>query len=101
MSAVLKGVQNVIDDSRIVRLESDVKHLQSDVTEMKGDLKELRTEFSTFKGDVAKQSLEITKELGSLRVSIESSKLWMLITGGALILSVWGAAVTLEHTLKP
>jgi len=82
------------DDSRIVKLESDVHHLQSDVTEIKGDLKSLKTEFLTFKAEVA-------KEFGSIRTSIERAKLWMVVTGFGTILSVWGAALALARFLRP
>ena len=82
------------DDSRIVKLESDVHHLQSDVTEIKGDLKSLKIEFLTFKAEVA-------KEFGSIRTSIERAKLWMVVTGVGTILSVWGAALALARFLRP
>lgn len=62
------------DDNRVVRLESDVQHLQSDVTEIKGDLKSLKAEFLSFKAEVA-------KEFGSIRTSMERTKLWMVVTG--------------------
>ena len=82
------------DDSRIVKLESDVHHLQSDVTEIKGDVKSLKTEFLTFKAEVA-------KEFRSIRTSIERAKLWMVVTGIGTILSVWGAALALARFLRP
>jgi len=82
------------DDNRIVKLESDVQHLQSDVTEIKGDIKSLKTEFLTFKAEVA-------KEFGSVRTSIERTKLWMVVTGVGTILSVWGAALALARFLRP
>jgi hypothetical protein len=82
------------DDNRIVKLESDVHHLQFDVTEIKGDLKSLKTEFLTFKAEVA-------KEFGSIRASIERAKLWMVVTGVGTILSVWGAALALARFLRP
>jgi len=82
------------DDSRIVKLESDVHHLQSDVTEIKGDLKSLKTEFLTFKAELA-------KEFELIRTSIEGWKLWIVITGIGTNLSVWGAALALARFLRP
>jgi predicted RNase H-like nuclease (RuvC/YqgF family) len=89
------------DDHRIVKFESDVRHLQSDVTEIKEDVKflramieALRSEFLTFKAEVA-------KEFGSIRTSIERAKLWMVVTGVGTILSVWGAALALARFLRP
>jgi hypothetical protein len=41
------------------------------------------------------------RELGSIRTSIERAKLWMVVTGVATILSVWGAALALARFLKP
>jgi predicted RNase H-like nuclease (RuvC/YqgF family) len=103
------------DDNRIVKLESDVHHLQSDVTEIKEDVKSLRTliealrsEFLTFKAEVAKEFGSVTKEFGSVawefgmvRASIERAKLWMVVTGVGMILSVWGAALALARFLRP
>ena len=82
------------DGNRIVKLESDVYHLQSDVTEIKGNLKSLETGFLTFKAEVA-------KEFGLIRISIERTKLWMVVTGVGTILSVWGAALALARFLRP
>jgi hypothetical protein len=96
-----------------------VQHLQSDVTEIKSEVKSLRNafdssrvEFLSFRTEVAKEFLsfktEVAKEFGSVRTSIESlrtaierAKLWMVVTGAGMILSVWGAAVALARFLKP
>ena len=87
--------------SDMVKLKSDVGHLQSDMTELKGEVKsvrggldDLRVQFHSFKTDVA-------KEFGSVRAAIERTKLWMIATGGGIILSVLGAAVALARFLKP
>jgi hypothetical protein len=61
------------DEGRLGKLESDVRHLQADVTEIKRESKPRR---------------------GAL-------DLWMLVTGVATILSVWGAALALARFLKP
>jgi len=82
------------DDSRLVKLESDVRHLQSDMTEVKGDVKFLKTELLTIKAEVA-------REFGSIRTSLERAKLWMVMTGVGMILSVWGAALGLARFLRP
>ena len=58
---------------RIEQLESDVRHLQADMTEIKGKIK-------------SRQS---------------ALDLWVLVTGVATILSVWGAALALARFLKP
>ena len=89
------------NDPQIVKLESDVQHLQSHVTDLRADVKSLwtavdslKTEFLSFKADVA-------REFGSLKTSIERAKLWMVVTGAGTILSVWGAALALARFLKP
>ena len=89
------------DDSRVVKLEAGVQHLQSDVTEIKSEVKSLRdvvdllrTQFLSFKAEVA-------TEFGSVKTSIERAKLWGLVTGVGIILSVWGAALALARFLKP
>jgi len=95
----------MIDESRIVKLESDVHHLQSDVTEIKADIKSLRAEFQTQFGTLKTEFLtfkaEVAKEFGSIRTSIERAKLWMVVTGIGTILSVWGAALALARFLRP
>jgi predicted RNase H-like nuclease (RuvC/YqgF family) len=96
------------DDSRIVKLESDVHHLQADATEIKEDVKflravieALRSEFQTFKAEVAREFGSVAKEFGLVRASIERAKLWMVATGVGTILSVWGAALALARFLRP
>ena len=96
------------DEGRMGKLESDVRHLQADVTEIKGEVKSLRgavdllrTEFLSFKTEVAKEFGSVRAAIESLRTDIERSKLWMLVTGAGMILSVWGAAVALARFLKP
>ena len=69
------------DDSRIVKLESDVHHLQSDVTEIKGDVKSLKMEIQTLKTEFLTFKAEVAKEFGSIRASIERAKLWMVVRG--------------------
>ena len=89
------------DDNRVVRLESDVQHLQSDVTEIKGDIKSLKAEFLSLKTEFLSFKAEVAKEFGSIRTSIERTKLWMVVTGLGTILSVWGAALALARFLRP
>jgi hypothetical protein len=110
-------------DPHIVKLESGVQHLQSDVTEIKADIKSLwaavealMREFLSFKADVERQfgsvrtSMErdfgsvrtaVERDFGQVRAAIERAKLWMLVTGVGTILSIWGAAFALGRFLKP
>ena len=94
MNARATHVRAMTDESRIGKLESNVQHLQADVTEIKGEVRSLRDAFESFKTEVA-------KEFGSVRTAIERAKLWMVVTGAGMILSVWGAAVALARFLKP
>ena len=61
------------DECRIRKLESDVWQLQSDMTDIKRKVKSLPDIFDV----------------------------WMLVTGVAMILSVWVAALWLARFLKP
>jgi hypothetical protein len=74
-SRVLNGKQTefYVPMWRIGQLESDVRHRQADMTEIKGKIK-------------SRQS---------------ALDLWVLVTGVATILSVWGAALALARFLKP
>ena len=100
------------DDSQVVKLEAGVQHLQSDITEVKSEVKSLRdvvdllrTQFLSFKAEVATEfgsvKTEVAMEFGSVKTSIERAKLWGLVTGVGIILSVWGAALALARFLKP
>jgi len=91
----------MIDEVRFGKLESDVQHLQSDVTEIKSEVKSLRNAFDSLKTEFLSFKTEVAKEFGSVRTTIERAKLWMIVTGAGMILSVWGAAVALARFLKP
>jgi hypothetical protein len=111
--------RTMADDSQVVKLEAGVQHLQSDVTEVKSEVKSLRdvvdllrTQFLSFKAEVATEfgsvKAAVATEFGSVKTSIESvrtsierAKLWGLVTGVGIILSVWGAALALARFLKP
>jgi hypothetical protein len=87
-------------DNRLVKLESDIQHLQSDVTEIKSDVKSLRDVVDLLKTQFLSFKAEVATEFGSVKASIERAKLWMVVTGVGMILSVWGAALTLARFLK-
>lgn len=94
-------------DNRLVKLESDVQHLQSDVTEIKSDGKSLRdvvdllkTQLLSFKAEVGTEFGSVKVSIEALRTAIERAKLWMVVTGVGMILSVWGAALTLARFIK-
>ena len=61
----------------------------------------LKTQFLTFKAEVAAEFGSVKTSIESVRTSIERAKLWMVVTGVATILSVWGAALVLARFLKP
>jgi hypothetical protein len=97
------GVENrMVAEDRTARLESDVDEIKGDVKVLSARLNEsivlnarefgsLRAEmekgFGTLRMEIEKNRTETEKSLGSLRTSIESAKLWMLVTGvGSVIL---------------
>jgi hypothetical protein len=61
---------------------------------VRASIEELRT-------GMAKEFGGVAKEFGAVRTEIERGKVWMLVTGVAMILSVWGAALALARFLKP
>ena len=108
MKARVVAERTMADDSRVVKLEANVQHLQSDVTEIKSEVKSLRdvvellkTQFLSFKAEVATEFGSVKTSIESVRTSIERAKLWGLVTGVGIILSVWGAALALARFLKP
>ena len=50
---------------------------------------------------MAKEFGSVEASIESLRTAIERAKLWMVVTGAGMILSVWGAALALARFLKP
>lgn len=95
----------MVDESRIAKLEADVHHLQADSIELKSAFESLRDAFESFKAEISRElalfKVDVAKEFGSIRASIERAKLWMVVTGVGTILSVWGAALALARFLKP
>jgi hypothetical protein len=85
-------------EDRMMRLELDVGELKLDVGELKSDLKTLNarvnewiiksaTEFGSLRTELEKSRADTEKGFGALKASIESAKLWMLVTGvGSVIL---------------
>ena len=101
MKARVVAERAMVDDSRVVKLEAGVQHLQSDVTEIKSEVKLLRDVVDLLKRQFLSFKAEVATEFGSVKTSIERAKLWMLVTGVGIILSVWGAALALARFLKP
>jgi hypothetical protein len=101
MNARITHERIMTDNSRLTKLEADLQHLQSGVTEIKGEVRSIRGAFELLKGEFLSFKAEAAKEFGSVRTSIERTKLWMLVTGVGTIVSVWGAAVALARFLKP
>jgi hypothetical protein len=58
-------------------------------------------EFGSVRTSIEELRTSMAKEFGLIRTEIERGKLWMLVTGGAMVLSVWGAALALARFLKP
>ena len=85
------------DEVGFGKFELDVRHLQTDMADVKGEVKSLRnvSEYLRTEIGLVKASIE------SLRTAIARWKLWIVVTGAATILSVWGAAVALARFLKP
>jgi len=109
------------DDHRIVKLVSDVSHLQSDVTEIKSDVKSLtgavevlKTEFYSFRTEVAKEFGALRAEMAtrfgivdtrieSLKTALEQTKRWVLVSGLSAIaslLTMLAALAGLGRSLK-
>ena len=101
MNAVIVRERVMSEDSRILKLETDAVHLQSDVSETKSTLKWLCEAFTSFKIEVTKEFGEVKTSIESLRTSIESTKLWRVVTGLGTILSMLVAALALARLLKP
>ena len=115
MNALMKKEDPMSVEERLASLESDVKYLRKDVTDLQQHIQsldngiqnfrtEVTKEFGAVRTEAANQRADMNKEFGAVRVSIESlktsietSKLWMLVTGVGVIMST---VVTLAHALK-
>lgn len=71
MNAQMSREQPMSDDSRIVKLETQMGHVQSDVTELKGDVKWLVRELGSFRTEVATRFGTVDTRLESVNTSIE------------------------------
>ncbi len=87
-------------EERVARLESDVSFIRADIADIKADMRGLRGEVNSLKTDVYEFKTEVAKEFGRVRASIESLKLWMILTGIGSMASVAGLALTLARLLK-
>ncbi len=101
VSAVV-AVEGSMAEDRMTRLESDVGELKGDVKVLNarvgewiiasakesGDLRaDVERGFGWLRAEMEKGRVDTEKSLGTLRTSIESAKLWMLVTGvGSVIL---------------
>ena len=101
MNARVVAERTMTVESQVVKLEASVEHLQSDVTEIKRDGKSLRDTVDLLKTQFLSFKAEVAAEFGSVKTSIERTKLWMVVTGVGTILSVWAAALALARFLKP
>ncbi|MFL6600870.1 MAG: hypothetical protein ACJ8R9_06015 [Steroidobacteraceae bacterium] len=109
MNAVVAAENSMVAEDRIARLESDVGELKGDVKSLNARVTEsiianakefgglkiemekgfgmLRTEIEMLRTETEKSRADTEKGFGSLNTSIESAKLWMLVTGvGSVIL---------------
>ncbi len=96
------AVERTMTEDRMMRLESDVGELKGDVEVLNarvgewiiasakesGDLRaDVERGFGWLRAEMEKGRVDTEKSLGTLRTSIESAKLWMLVTGvGSVIL---------------
>ena len=84
MNAVMAGERSMAAEDRIAGLESDVCELKGDVKALGARVNESiianAKEFGSLRA-------EMEKGFGTLKTSMESAKLWMLVTGvGSVIL---------------
>jgi outer membrane murein-binding lipoprotein Lpp len=91
---------DVVEESRISRLESDVSHMRGDIADLKTDVREMRKDIGVLKGDVAglrgemqagdaALRLDMQKGFGELDKKLERTSLgdriWMLITAAGIL----------------
>jgi hypothetical protein len=102
VNAVVAAENSMMAEDRIVRLESDVGEPKGDVKTLNarvsesiianakefGGLKtQMEKEFGALRTEFERNRADAEKGFGSLKTSIESAKLWMLVTGvGSVIL---------------
>jgi hypothetical protein len=87
MSAVLED--EVMDEARLGRLESDVAHIRSDISDLKADGRQIRSELGSLNARVAalQDEMHVSDEKlrhQMMRTSL-SQKIWMLSIAGTLL----------------
>jgi septal ring factor EnvC (AmiA/AmiB activator) len=84
-------------------LSAEISAIKADLATFKVQSAEttaIKADLSTFKVQMAAFQTDMAKEFGSVRVQLETNKLWMLVTGVATIVSMITAAATLVRVLK-
>jgi predicted RNase H-like nuclease (RuvC/YqgF family) len=71
MSAVLE--EEVMEETRLARLESDVAHIKSDISDAKTDIREIRSELGSLNAGVAALRDEMHVSVGELRNETRTS----------------------------
>jgi predicted nucleic acid-binding Zn-ribbon protein len=91
-------------EERLAGLESEVKHVRDDITDLKRGVRSLEKQVQEFRGDLHSFRTDVAKEFAAVKVSIDSLKtlveranIWMLMTGGGVLLSTF---ITVGHALK-
>ncbi|HWM68669.1 MAG TPA: hypothetical protein VNO35_18915 [Steroidobacteraceae bacterium] len=83
MEAVLED--DVVEESRVARLESDVAHIQRDIADMKVDIREGRKEQGSLKAEIASLRDEMHVGFGNVQRELLSTRIWMFSLVGALL----------------
>jgi hypothetical protein len=91
VNAVVAAENSMVAEDRMATLESDVGELKGDVKTLNARVSESiianAREFGGLRTEIEKNRADTEQGLGSLKTSIESAKLWMLVTGvGSVIL---------------
>jgi hypothetical protein len=97
MNAHLTQEKPMSEDSRIVKLETQVAHIQSDMTELKGEVRALAKEFSSFRAEVAARFGEVAARFGAVDASIERAIRWLMGVGVTALVTMLGMV---GHALK-
>ena len=63
---------------QVAVLRTDVHHIQSDVTDIKADLRLTNQRIESFREETAQKFDSVRKEIGEVKDSLASAKIWAL-----------------------
>lgn len=97
MNAQATREKRMSEDSRTVRLETQMSHVESDVSEVKGNVTWLVRELGSFRTEMATRLGNVDTSIERVKTAMERNTRWLIGVGVGALASLLGF---LGHALK-